>query len=510
MLSLVILLAAVLSGCGGAADNNKQANNNSGKSVNTSENTSSKDEKEPELDPYNLVMYYPGSTSKDLELVQDELSTYLTEKINATIELKPIDWGAWSDKTNLMFTSNDKFDLIFTASYLAYNSNSIKGQYLELNGLLDQYGQGIIETLGPDWIKGSQINGKSFAVPTLKEFAGAAGILFRKDLIDKYSIDLDSINTLEDLTPVFQQIKDNEPGVTPLVAAGSLNLTGMIGGYSLDNLGDTLGVLDPDSGDLKVVNILETEKVQNAIQLMRKWNLAGYVNKDAANIKDDQLYNLMKAGKGFAFAVPAKPGKDAEMSTQLGVELVQKDFLKPQTTTAEATGAMLAVSRTSDNPERAMMFLNLLYTDPYLINLLDFGIEGTHFVRSADNILDYPEGVTAQTTGYNPGTAWMFGNQMNTYLWSNEDPQKWEKFKAFNESSTKSPALGFVWDPTNVKNEVAACANVKTEFNAPLFTGSIDPEKYLPQYIQKMKEAGLDKIIAEKQKQLDEWAASNQ
>ena len=110
----------------------------------------------------------------------------------------------------------------------------------------------------------------------------------------------------------------------------------------------------------------------------------------------------------------------------------------------------------------------------------------------------------------NPGTAWMFGNQMNTYLWSNEDPQKWEKFKAFNESSTKSPALGFVWDPTNVKNEVAACANVKTEFNAPLFTGSIDPEKYLPQYIQKMKEAGLDKIIAEKQKQLDEWAASNQ
>ncbi|WP_339287565.1 ABC transporter substrate-binding protein [Paenibacillus sp. FSL E2-0201] len=510
LLSLIMITATVLTACGSSGNNNKE-----GTSAEPAESASPTTEtaqatEAPQLDPYKLVMYYPASTAKDLGLVQDELNKYLTEKINATIELKPIDWGAWNDKTNLMFTSNEKFDVIFTASYLAYNSNSTKGQYLQLDDLLDQYGQGIKDTLGPDWLKGSQIDGHSFAVPTLKEFAGSAGILFRKDLVDKYQIDLDSINTLDELTPVFQKIKEGEPGVTPLVAAGSLNLTGMVGGYSLDNLSDTLGVLDPDKGDMKVVSLLETDKVKNTINLMRKWNLAGYVNKDAATIKDDQLYNLMKAGKGFAFAAPTKPGKDAEMSTTLGMELVQKDFLKPQTTTGEATGAMLAISRTSANPERAMMFLNLLYTDKELINLLDFGIEGTHYVKSADNILSYPEGVTAQTSGYNPGTAWMFGNQMNTYLWDNEDPQKWEKFKAFNDSSTKSPALGFVWDPTNVKNEVAACANVKAEFNASLFTGAIDPDKYMSQYIQKLKDAGLDKIIAEKQKQLDEWAKTNQ
>ncbi|QQZ61308.1 ABC transporter substrate-binding protein [Paenibacillus sonchi] len=503
LLTLISLMAVLISACGGAGNN---TNNKVGNNENASSFTNTQDKA---LDPYKLVMYYPSTTPADLNLVQEEMNKYLTEKINATIELKPIDWGAWNDKANLMFASNEKFDLIFTASYLSYNSNAIKGQYIQMDDLLAKYGQGITETLGSDWIKGSQIDGRSFAVPTLKEFAGSAGMLFRKDLIEKYKIDLDSINNLDDLTPVFQQIKENEPGVTPLLAAGSFNLTGMIGGYTLDNLGDSYGVLDPENKDMKVVNLLETDKIKSTIDLMRKWNLAGYVNKDAPTIKDDQLYNLMKAGKGFAFAAATKPGKDAEMSSTLGVELVQKDFTKPQTTTGEATGAMMAISRTSANPERAMMFLNLLYTDKYLINLLDFGIEGKHYVKNAEGILSYPEGVTAQSSGYNPGTAWMFGNQMNTALWSNEDPQKWDKFKAFNESSVKSPALGFVWDPANVKNEVAACVNVKSQFGAPLFTGSIDPEEFLPEYIQKLKEAGLDKVIAEKQKQLDEWVAAN-
>ncbi|QHT59370.1 ABC transporter substrate-binding protein [Paenibacillus lycopersici] len=506
MLALSMVSAFALAGCG--TSNEQNAANAAGEAAGnakTAGNANAASEK-PALKPYKLVMYYPGSTPGDLALVQDEISKYLTEKINATIELKPIDWGAYGDKSNLMFTSNEKFDLMFTASYLSYNVNVAKGQFLQVDELLDQYGQGIKDTLGPDWLKGSQVNGHNYAVPTLKEFAGAAGMLFRKDLVDKYNIDLNAIHTLSDLTPIFQTIKDKEPGVTPLVQSGSLNLPGLLTGYSLDYLGDSSGVLDPAAGDLKVVNLLETKQYVDSVHQMRQWYQAGFINKDASTLKDDQLYNIVKAGKGFAFAVTTKPGKDAEMSTQLGVELVQKDLTKPQTTTGEATGAMLAISRTSGDPERAMMFLNLLYTDKTLLNMLDFGIEGKHYVKNANGMLDYPEGVTSQTSGFNPGTAWMFGNQLNTYLWSNEDPQKWEKFKAFNDSSTKSPALGFVWDPTNVKNEVSAVGNAGAEFGGAIMTGTVDPDKYLPQYNAKLKAAGLEKIIAEKQKQLDAWA----
>jgi putative aldouronate transport system substrate-binding protein len=57
-----------------------------------------------------------------------------------------------------------------------------------------------------------------------------------------------------------------------------------------------------------------------------------------------------------------------------------------------------------------------------------------------------------------------------------------------------------------VKNEVAAFNNVVTEFTGALWSGTVDPEKTIPKFIEKLKAAGSDKVIAEKQRQLDEWA----
>ncbi|MNL67320.1 hypothetical protein D3C87_1918910 [compost metagenome] len=51
--------------------------------------------------------------------------------------------------------------------------------------------------------------------------------------------------------------------------------------------------------------------------------------------------------------------------------------------------------------------------------------------------------------------------------------------------------------------------NVKEEFWAPLMTGTVDPNEYLPKAIEKFKAAGLDKIIAEAQTQIDAWKAAN-
>ncbi len=38
--------------------------------------------------------------------------------------------------------------------------------------------------------------------------------------------------------------------------------------------------------------------------------------------------------------------------------------------------------------------------------------------------------------------------------------------------------------------------------------GCVDPETEIPRMIAALKEAGIDKIVAEKQRQLDEWLAS--
>jgi len=214
---------------------------------------------------------------------------------------------------------------------------------------------------------------------------------------------------------------------------------------------------------------------------------------------------VMKAGKAFAMGSSLKPGKDAEMTVSTGMQLVQVETTSVYSTTDDVTGAMLAISRTSKDPERAMMFMNMLYTDKYLLNLLDYGVEGKHYVKKGDNVIALPDGQKADTVGYS-NSAWMFGNQMNTYLYDNEDPKKWDNFKKFNSAAKFSPTLGFSFDPEPVKNEVAALANVNLEFESAVKTGTLDPETTIPKWIAKQKAAGLEKIQAEAQKQLDEWA----
>ena len=84
---------------------------------------------------------------------------------------------------------------------------------------------------------------------------------------------------------------------------------------------------------------------------------------------------------------------------------------------------------------------------------------------------------------------------------------KWATFKEFNIASVDAPSFGFDFDIEPVSTEVAGFGNVMDEFGKSLFTGSVDPEEYLPKLQEKLEATGIDKVIAEMQKQIDEWKA---
>jgi putative aldouronate transport system substrate-binding protein len=69
-------------------------------------------------------------------------------------------------------------------------------------------------------------------------------------------------------------------------------------------------------------------------------------------------------------------------------------------------------------------------------------------------------------------------------------------------------ALGFNFNPDPVKTELANIAAVFKEYQEPLANGMVDPATALPEYLQRLDEAGLQAVIAEAQKQLTEWAAA--
>ena len=84
----------------------------------------------------------------------------------------------------------------------------------------------------------------------------------------------------------------------------------------------------------------------------------------------------------------------------------------------------------------------------------------------------------------------------------------WDKFKAYYGSAGEIPILGWSFNSAVVTNEMGALSNVAAEYALALNTGTIDPEEKLPEYIQKLKDNGIDKVVAEANTQLEAFLAA--
>jgi putative aldouronate transport system substrate-binding protein len=457
-------------------------------------------------EPYTLKLVYLGSSQQDEAEIEAAINAYLMDKIYAKIDLLPIDWGPWDNKINLMVASREKVDIIFTAQWNKHSVNVSKGAFLELDGLLEQYGQGILQSLDKVLLAGSKIDGKNYGVPTNKELAAQGGIIYRADIAEELGLDMSKVKTIHDLDAVYQILLEKKPGMIPLYMKQGETLNAhYMGNY--DALGDTAipGIILKDGESTKVMPSYEVDRYVETLRITRQFFIKGYINKDAAT---NQTMNsdALKTGDVFSVTASLKPGKDAELANQTGLngKLAQLELNAKTIATSETAGSMLGISSTSQDPVRAMMFINLLHTDKYLNNLLNYGIEEQHYIKVNDNVIKQTE----NTKDYNPGSNWMFGNQFLNYVWDTEDPEKWNKFRDFNQNATLSPGLGFVFDGDSVRAEVAAVVNVNRQYQNALETGSVDIDKVLPEYIEKLKAAGIEKIISAKQAQFDKFLAS--
>lgn len=501
--SLMLLLSfmLILSACGGS-NNKDNGGAPSGNSTESSKPSGNEDDGPVE----ELTVAFPivSPDLAGLELVEQEMNKITESKIKVRVKFMAINAGEWLQRTNLIFSSNEKLDLTYVHGSM-YSNMVAKGMLSPLDDLIGEYGSGITAALEPKYLNASKIGGKTYSIPSVRDLAGSYGYTIRKDLVDKYNIDLSAIKTLDDVANVLQLIKEKEPDRVPIATGGTQSFRDVYKFY--DELGDNMGVLPHYDNDLKVVNLFETQEYADFVKRIREWYKAGYILSDAATNKLS-LTELMSSGKVASYLGMQKPGFDAQETKSNGVEVVSAELNPPYSTTSNITVAMWGIPVHSKLPEKAMKLLNLMYEDADVVNLFTWGVEGTHYVKVQDNIIRYPDGKDATSVGFN-SLQWMFGNQFKAYVLENNDPEIWSKVKEFNESAKPSKALGFIFDGSNVKTEYAAVSNVINEYKLSLETGSVDPDKILPQFNAKLKAAGIDKIVAEKQKQLDEWAKAN-
>ncbi|WP_337101853.1 ABC transporter substrate-binding protein [Paenibacillus sp. YIM B09110] len=509
ILLVTALLTVILAACSSNNGNNESNSSNAGNGGNPTNDAGQTTEGSNEAikDPYDLTLALPifGAVPADIAEVQAEVNKITQAEINTTVTLLPISIGAWGQQLNLMNSGGEKLDLYFTFGQ-GYSYAVAQGTVKELDELLAKYGQGIVEAVGEDNMKAAVINGKIYSVPVTGVYASVPGIAMRKDLIEKYNIDITSIKSLQDLDSIFQTIKDNEPNIAPLASGLSSPLEFY---RSFDRLGDRYGVLPGYDNGFKIENYYESAEYADLLNMAHKWYKAGYINKDAATTQTNPV-DLVKAGKAFSYMIKSEPGTEAGNSRQAGTEVVVVNLMpNAYSTTSDLLTGLYSIAQHSENPERAMMMLNLMYTNSKLANLLVWGIEGKHYVKTSETQIEYPEGINPSNVGYNM-QAWLLGNPLITYVNSSQAADHWEQVKEFNANAVKSKALGFAFNQDPVKNEITALNNVVEQYRKVLESGTVDPADKLKEFNDKLKAAGLDKVMTEKQKQLDEWVTANQ
>ncbi len=457
-------------------------------------------------EPKELVAaFITGSNLTDLPKVQDEINKITLEKINATVTWKQLTWANFNDQLNLILaSSSEQLDLlpVFSSSYPNYVAT---GKLQDISGSIAKYGQGIVEQVGPEYMKAGQIGDKQFGVPAIMGWPTSTAFVMRKDILDQVGADLSTVKSFNDMTPILEKIHAKDPKMAALVPGANA----MLDAYrSYDPLGDRFGALADYGQNLKVVNFYETQEYADLVKTMYQWNKAGYIMADAEINKEAQG-TLIKNGAGYGMLRSGSPGAAESETMATGFEMVQANIVKPLATTSAVGGVQWCVPINSQDIDLSVQLLNLMYSDEKVANLLAWGIEGTHYVKKADGTIGYPEGLTADTSPYMPNTAWEMGNQFITYVWEGNKADYNEQLKVFNKSATVSKAMGFIWDPTNVTTEITAVSNVYNQYAPALEAGAVNPDETLPEFIQALKDAGIDKIIAEKQSQLDAWAQAN-
>ncbi len=503
LLSAFLMLSLLLSACGNSKDSGGSsepaASGSSAPSASGGNATGASNDKELQL----TVAFIGLGNMKEVGLVQEEISKITKAKINATVKLMPIDIGAWVQQINLLLAGNEPLDLLVTSSFFNFSSQVAKGQLLPIDDLVAQHGPTIKDTMETAIFNATKIGGKSYGVPSVRDTASDEGFIARKDLMDKYNLNFDNVKTFADLEPIFKTIKDNEPGIYPLVQRNqTLGIAFEMVRGLIDQMGDTPGILVIENQDLKVVNMYELPMYKEALQLARKWYQAGYIMPDSATTQENNN-SLLKAGKGFGYFSNMKPGFEAQEKNLNNHEMTAVRITKPKSTSDSSTGFMISIPKNAENPDRAAQLMNLLYTDKDIVNLLANGVEGKHYVDAGNGLIKAPEGGSNYVFNQ-----WQVGNNALAKTWEGTPPDVWEQMKEFNKNSIFSKALGFSFDSSPVKTEVAAVANVNNQYKAGLESGTIDPAK-LDDFLSKLKAAGIDKIIAEKQKQLDAWAKEN-
>lgn len=524
---LLSLMLTILDGCGKSEDlaSEKQTESAHAGTENIAagqEVSAAEENVDHSEDMAEIVVIYPsmGAIPNGLQAVEDEINKITEAELNIHVMLNMIESGSYDRQIGLMMSSGETADLLMTmpSGSSSYTNMQAQGQLSEITQLLDTHGADIKALLG-EFIRGTTIAGKLYGVTGYRNLACSEYIVMRTDVLEDLGL-LEmarNMTTLSEYEEILKAVKESERWsyLAPLVSTNPGECMAQESDYighnafsemtCYDTLGDRnrLISIDPTGNDPTVRINYETEEYRSMYEMMRKWYEAGYVYKDSATTTD-MGQTIVKSDAAFSFFSNSELGIESAKSAACGMDMTCVKIIDQPITTGSCTKFVWTVPSTAKESEAAMTFLNMMYTDARICNLMAWGIENVDY-EVVDGVAKYIEG--NETPAYHTND-FVYGNQFLILPWEGMASDIREQSLAATRNCTLSAYLGFSCDTSSVTSELSAIINVISQFRPQVETGMADEAVY-GEFLDKLKATGAELIRECYQEQLDAWIAGD-
>ena len=168
--------------------------------------------KNPPKNMKTLVWYYVNDRGSDDGSVFGAANKIIGEKLGVQVDFNPIHSEEYTKKIQLKASAAERFDIVFTSDWLFdYRSNIEYGAFAPIENLIEKYAPQTNKSIINKVWDAVTVGGHIYAVPNYQVAFRQKAIVFKKELVDKYSLkaEIDQAETMADFTPILQKIRAN-------------------------------------------------------------------------------------------------------------------------------------------------------------------------------------------------------------------------------------------------------------------------------------------------------------
>ncbi len=508
----VLTACAALSGCGSDKDK-KETENNTPQSTQEQSNASTANTGETTTNTgeTTTINWYRAifNTYADAEgkAVEAAINEYLEPLIGVKVNMTVLTHDNYPTKLNLALAGGEDVDVFWTSSWSgAASTEEIvrNNAALDITELLDDYPL-LLDSMPKLAWQSSAFEGKNYFIPNYKGMSEGYSFITPKAVAEQAGMtreDFDKVESILDLEPYLEKISELNLRI-PLTFRGKAYGFTRFFMDKFDSITNYAGIkLDGDQ--TKVVNILESEEYENYVTKMYEWNQKGYISEGDATEANANIVEYAHMGDFGLMPDETKAtveDTEIDFSESYNCEVIAIPVTEKYIGSNGALGSCYAINAQSKRVDASMRFLGQLMTDTTLADFAAYGIEGEQYTRGEDNKVTFKPDVTYLFN------AW---SSTNITVASVPSSSREDTIIIDDAAAIVRPTSGFRFDRTKVDAQYTALQSVVDEYMGLLEEGFLEPEKSLAEYRSRMKEAGIDTVIAEMQAQYDEFLANKQ